>query len=315
MTAPTCIVCGGAATTHSIFGGYRFLGEKYYRLRCENCGFIFVDPIPTGSTFAAMYDDDYFANYYGGGDGVGYESSADAAIVRADAILSRVARYVPSGSLLDIGCAGGYFLAAAQRRGYCGLGIELNPKMAEHARSTFGLDVLDGSFESVAIESSGRRFDVIYMGDSLEHLPDPRAALLRVRSVLAPNGVFVLNGPITLNQSLFTAVLRLKLFLGKGRTEWYVDGPPHHLWEWNAGTMRRFLVGNGFDVLAFATSEEPGRPKNVVTDALKRPLTLAETAALGLKDVSAWSTNSLFSALEWGDRVVAIAQAEIDRAV
>jgi SAM-dependent methyltransferase len=308
-------VCGSATTTRSIFGGFRFLGDKYYRLRCEDCGFIFVDPIPTGSTFAAMYDDDYFADYYGGGDGVGYESSADASIVRADAILGRVARHVPSGSLLDIGCAGGYFLAAANKRGYAGLGIELNPRMAEHARKTFGLDVLQGSFESTAIESSGRRFDVIYMGDSLEHLPDPRAALARVRKVLAPGGVFVLNGPMTLNQSLFTAVLRLKLILGKGRTDWYVDGPPHHLWEWDARTMRRFLVGSGFDVLEFVTSEEPGRPKKVVSDALKRPLTLAETAALGLKDLSAWSTKTLFSGLEWGDRVVAISRAGVDNAV
>ena len=303
---PTCIVCGGSATTRSIFGGYRFLGETYYRLRCETCRFIFVHPIPTGSTFAAMYDDNYFADYYGGGDGVGYESSANAAMVRADAILDRVARHVQSGNLLDIGCAGGYFLAAAQKRGYCGLGIELNPQMAEHARKTFGLEVVNGSFESTAIESSSRRFDVIYMGDSLEHLPEPRAALDRVLKVLAPDGVFVLNGPITLNRSLFTAVLRLKLFVGKGRSEWYADGPPHHLWEWDARTMRRFLAGNGLDVLELTTSEEPGRPKRVVSSALKRPLTLSEKAALGLKDLSAWSTNTLFAGFEWGDRIVAI---------
>ena len=307
---PTCIVCGSTDTGRSIFGGYRFLGQNYYRLRCAHCGFIFVDPIPTEATFTAMYDDSYFADYYGGGAGVGYEHSADAALVRADAILSRIKRHVPSGSLLDIGCAGGYFLAAAEKRGFRGLGIELNPQMAEHARGTFGLEVLNGSFESTAIESSGRQFDVIYMGDSLEHLPEPKTALARVSKVLAPGGVFVLNGPITLNRSLFMAVLRLKLLFGKGRSEWYVDGPPHHLWEWDARTMRRFLVGNGLDVLELTTSEEPGRPKKVVSDALKRPLTWAETAALGLKNLSAWSTNSLFAGLEWGDRVIAICRQD-----
>ena len=314
MTKPKCIVCGSTATARSIFGGHRFLGEQYYRLRCEACGFIFVDPIPSGSTFAAMYDDGYFADYYGGGDRVGYESSADASIERADAILARVARHAPPGTLLDIGCAGGYFLAAAKRRGYRGVGIELNPRMAEHARQTYGVEVLGGSFESTKIESSGRKFDVVYMGDALEHLPDPRQALGRVRNVLTPGGLFVLNGPMTLNRSLFTAVLRLKLLFGKGRTEWYVDGPPHHLWEWNASTQRRFLIDSGFDVLEFCTAEEPGRPKAVVSDALKRPLTLPETVALGLKDLSAWSTNTLFSGLEWGDRVVAIERVGIDRA-
>lgn len=312
--SPICFVCGGSATTRSLFGGCRFLGERYYRLLCQDCGFIFVSPIPAPSAFAAMYEDDYFADYYGGGTGVGYEASASAAIANGESILSRVAGYVPSGSLLDIGCAGGYFLAAAKKRGYYGLGIELNQRMAEQARRTFGVEVLDGSYGSAELESLGRQFDVIYMGDTLEHLPDPRLALERVVKLLAPNGVFVLSGPITLNRSLFTAVLRIKLLVGKGRSEWYADSPPHHLWEWNATTMRRFLVTSGFNVLEFATSEEPGRPAQVVTDSLHRQLTFAETSALRLKDLSAWCTNTFFRGFEWGDRVVAISRSSTDRA-
>jgi SAM-dependent methyltransferase len=296
-----------------LFGGYRYLGESYYRLRCPDCGFIFVHPIPDEAAFAAMYDDRYFEGYYGGGDGVGYEGSADAVIARADAILDRVARHAPSGTLLDIGCAGGHFLAAAKKRAYRGLGIEVNPRMAELARTTYGVEVLDGTYERAERGLSGRKFDVVYMGDSLEHLPDPRTALERAGTLLAPDGVFVLNGPLTLNRSLFSAVLRLKLALGKGRSEWYADGPPYHLWEWNADTMRRFLVGSGFTPLEFTTSEEPGRPAHVLTAILKRRLTIAETGALRLKTVSAWCTNSFLRRFECGDRVIAIARRSVSR--
>lgn len=305
---PACLVCGSVSATRSLFGGYRYLGESYYRLRCRNCGFIFVNPVPAASAFAAMYDDNYFAGYYGGGEGVGYEGSAGAVIARADEILDRVARYSSSGNLLDVGCAGGHFLAAAKRRGYRGLGIEMNPRMAELARTTYGVEVLDGSYERADLESSVRRFDVVYMGDSLEHLPDPRRALERLGKLLAPDGVFVLNGPLSLNWALFTVVLRLKLRLGKGRSEWYADGPPYHLWEWNAATMRRFLVGSGFTPLEFTTSEEPGRPKHVLTELLNRSLTRAEAGALRLKTVSALCTNTFFRRFEWGDRVIAISR-------
>lgn len=305
---PTCLVCGGARSTRSLFGGYRYLGREYDRLECEACGFVFVHPLPDATAFAAMYDDGYFEGYYGGGDDVGYEGSADAVTAKADDILDRIARYVPSGDLLDVGCAGGHFLGTAQRRGYRGMGIEVNPRMAELARTTYGLEVVTGTYESADLESTGRRFDIVYMGDALEHLPDPRRALARLRQFLKPGGVFVLNGPITLNQALFTMVLRTKLSLGKGRSAWYTDGPPYHLWEWNAKTMRQFLVGSGFAPLEFTTSEEPGRPAHVLTDVLRRPLTTAEALALRLKTLSAWLTNALGQRWEWGDRVIAISR-------
>lgn len=290
------------------------MGMTHYRLRCRECGFIFVDPIPGPTAFDAMYGDSYFANYYAGGQGIGYEKSAESGMAYAATVLSRVSRYVPSGSILDIGCAGGHFLAAAKERGYTCLGVELNRRMAEYARTSFGLDVLEGSYESVELERTGRRFDVVYMGDSLEHLPDPRGALARVRALLAPGGIFVLNGPLTLNRSLFTAVLKGKLLVGKGRSEWYVDEPPYHLWEWNASTMRRFLVRCGFRILEFLTWEEPGRPKEVLSQVLKRPLSVMETGALRLKDLSAWCTNTFLRSFEFGDRVIVLSRSASESA-
>lgn len=303
-----CLVCEGSDLTRSLFGGYRYRGAAYYRLRCRACGFVFVDPIPGPNVLKLMYGDHYFANYYGGGHEIGYDKSLEASTAAAATTLARIARYAPTGSLLDIGCAGGHFLAGARERGYTCLGVELNPQMAEHARNAFGVEVLCGALETVPLEGASRRFDVIYMGDCLEHLPDPRRALARVRRLLAPGGVFALNGPITLNRSLFTAILRLKLLVGKGRSEWYVDAPPYHLWEWNAGTMRRFLVGNGFRILEFVTREEGGRPCEVLAQALKRPLRMMETAAERLKDVSAWCTNSFLRGFECGDRVLVLSR-------
>ena len=305
---PVCSVCGASRFHPTIFGGLRFQGQTFDRLECDRCGFIFVNPIPDAATFEAMYADSYFDGYYAGGDEVGYDGSADAVRRKAAAILDRLKPYQPTGALLDVGCAGGHFLGEAKRRGYATLGIEVNAAMAQQARDEYGVDVIVGTYESADLESSGRRFDVVYMGDALEHLPDPRQALARLSRLLTPNGVFLLNGPLTLNTSLFTIVLRLKLWLSKGRRAWYADGAPYHLSEWNATTQRLFLVNCGFDVLEFGTHEEPGRPAAVIAAALKRPLTPAEQFARRLKSLSAWTTNAFFKPFGWGDRVIAVAR-------
>ncbi len=305
----SCLLCGLCSVERSLFGGFRYRGRTYYRMRCAGCGFIFVDPTPDRETFEAMYGDDYFSEYYGGGHDLGYEQGLEAGLRASAAILDRLRPYAPTGHLLDVGCAGGHFLIAARERGYKCLGVELNPKMAERARQVFGLEVLDGSFEKVAAGRLGCGFDVIYMGDTLEHLPDPAGALRRVRELLAPQGVFTLNGPLTLNRSLYTACLKLKLALGKGRSEWYVDEPPYHLWEFNADTMRCFLVGNGFEILEFTTSEEFARPAELLARVLRRPLTFRERTARLLKDGSAWCTNRLLARFGFGDRVLALARA------
>lgn len=310
--APACLICGGGAIRRSLFGGYRYLGTEYYRFQCERCGFIFVSPTPASSVFEAMYGDTYFDNYYGGGDQIGYEKSGESGLAQAEKVLRHIGRHVASGRLLDIGCAGGHFLAAARQHGYTCVGVELSPRMAEYARAAYGLNVLNCPFEDLPVEGEGAQFDVIYMGDSLEHLPDPRGTLARVRQLLAPGGVFVLHGPLTLNWSLFTSVLRLKLLIGRGRSEWYVEEPPYHLWEWNAKTMRDFLGRCGFRILDFVTWEEPGRPANVLVDVLKRPLTVVEQGAERLKDVSAWCSNTFLRAFECGDRVLAVARSAAD---
>ncbi len=103
---------------------------------------------------------------------------------------------IPAGSrsVLDVGCSRGATAAALRRAGVTEIfGIE--PDAGDAAVAARRYDrVLAVPLESVT-EDFDRRFDAILFGDVLEHLEDPSAALLRVRSWLSPRGAVVASVP------------------------------------------------------------------------------------------------------------------------
>jgi SAM-dependent methyltransferase len=107
--------------------------------------------------------------------------------------LRRIARNAPRGRLLDVGCAHGFFLAEARRRGYAVAGVEFHPDMAAFARQALGLEVVEGLWSDV--EPPPGPYDVITFNDTLEYMPDPVAALRKASDLLTPNGLVFVKTP------------------------------------------------------------------------------------------------------------------------
>jgi SAM-dependent methyltransferase len=115
------------------------------------------------------------------------------------------------GSLLDVGCAHGWFLEAAQRRGYDVLGIEPDPAM-HAAAADRGFAVVNGLFPDDV--PAGKAFDVISFNDVLEHLPSADRALAFCRERLNPSGSLVINIPTSQGVFYRTGVVLDRLGLG-----------------------------------------------------------------------------------------------------
>jgi 2-polyprenyl-3-methyl-5-hydroxy-6-metoxy-1,4-benzoquinol methylase len=96
-------------------------------------------------------------------------------------------------SLLDVGCGPGTFLSIAREAGFPVTGVDLNPILADKARSRTNAEVVVGDFMSAELEN--RRFGVITMLDLIEHVQDPVAALERCRDLLEPGGRLALYTP------------------------------------------------------------------------------------------------------------------------
>jgi SAM-dependent methyltransferase len=145
---------------------------------------------------------------------------------------------------LEIGCAGGAFLHASQRAGYEVQGVEFSDVAAQLARDKFKLNVVMGDVADANF--SDNSFDVVFMGDVLEHLPNPLATCKEVFRIMRSGGIFVIECPMQTN-TLFS---RFGFFgfglLGKKTT---VHMPPYHLFEYRPASMAAMLQRGGFSIV------------------------------------------------------------------
>jgi SAM-dependent methyltransferase len=146
--------------------------------------------------------------------------------------------------LLDVGCAEGWFLEAAQRRGYKIEGIEPDQRMAEAVGTRFV--VRNGFFPEVL--SSSDKFDVITFNDVFEHLPDVNKSIAACHRHLTDNGILVFNLPNALGGLYrISRLLKGLGFKGPFSRMWQENYPSPHLTYFNPVTLRGLAVKNAFE--------------------------------------------------------------------
>lgn len=151
---------------------------------CPDCGF---QQHETTDAAGHYLEDEY------GRDRAG-DYTEDPAGRRHDARLRvrMVQSKLPAGKLLDVGTAGGAFVAAAAAAGYDASGLEPTPTFAAHARAQ-GLDVRATTLEDAGLPPDG--CDAITMWHVLEHIPAPEGALAIIKDALRPGGRLFVEVP------------------------------------------------------------------------------------------------------------------------
>lgn len=210
-----CNNCASAVTSVLITKG----GYDIYK--CPECGLAFTYPQP--ESIAEQYDSGYFDLY---------RRRREFRLRRGVERLKCIELIKEPGRLLDIGCSLGYFVEAANSRGWQASGVEISPYASHEARD-FGLDVRTGVLEDANYPDGS--FDCVTMWDVLEHVPDPTAHMLEVRRILAPNGVVVIGTP-----DLGHAMFRMK------RECWRHLKPSEHIYYFQQSSIARLLAKTGF---------------------------------------------------------------------
>jgi 2-polyprenyl-3-methyl-5-hydroxy-6-metoxy-1,4-benzoquinol methylase len=113
--------------------------------------------------------------------------------------------------VLEVGCSSGYLSRPLADRRNTVIGIELDAEAA-HEAEAYCERVLVGDVESMDLQFEPGSFDVVLLGDVIEHLRDPVAALARLRPVLRAGGRLVLSTPNIANWAI-----RLSLLGGRWR--------------------------------------------------------------------------------------------------
>jgi 2-polyprenyl-3-methyl-5-hydroxy-6-metoxy-1,4-benzoquinol methylase len=144
------------------------------------------------------------------------------------------------GSLLDIGCGNGRFLAIMRMLGWQVQGIEPDQRSAELARRSSGA-LVHAELDEQLHPPGG--FDVVTMNHVLEHLPDPDVVLGRCFRLCAPGGLIGIVVPNwrSLGHRLF-------------RRHWYALEPPRHAVMYEPRTLESALQRAGFRVESLGTT-------------------------------------------------------------
>ena len=165
-----------------------FYGESGLA-RCPDCGTESLEPQPSNDRLAAIYGEDYYAPW-------GLDSDASVEPMKQATFEWILDRWpvAPGGAVLDLGCATGFLLALAARRGLRPHGVDLNPRAIEQCRQKVPEAAIHcGTLADRPFPETS--FDAVYMIDFLEHVRDPRTELSEVRRRLTPVGAVVISLP------------------------------------------------------------------------------------------------------------------------
>jgi SAM-dependent methyltransferase len=244
-----CPVCGPAPSRLSFRAVDRlhgFEGEYAYH-RCSGCGLLFMNPRVQPDAAMHVYPQNYAPH---AGSALPSDPASLARRVlrwlRGTGIPRPVRATLGSTSrVLDVGCGAGEFLSQIQRETGCSVaGLDLSEAAAKRASEVLGTDVFCGTLADAPWAPGS--FDLITAWWSLEHMPDPERALMKVHELLKPGGHALIAVP---NSRSVVA----KLFRGR----WYHLDCPRHYHLWTPASLRRLLERTNFSHVSTMFDKSP----------------------------------------------------------
>ena len=224
--AARCLLCGPVPTTLvAVHDGFRIV-------RCGRCELVFVDTWYEIAPPEDLYGPAYFRS--DGASPLGYQDylAHERLHLRNARPILRMLEHVTGGRrLVDVGCAHGFFLAAARERGWVGCGADISADAVRYAQEKLGLDVVHGDLSRANFAAG--TFDVAAMIGTIEHMPDPLTTLRSAARLLKPDGHLLIT---TLD---IEGVFR--------QWEWK---PPEHIFYFSFRSLSRVLEAAGFQVLS-----------------------------------------------------------------
>jgi 2-polyprenyl-3-methyl-5-hydroxy-6-metoxy-1,4-benzoquinol methylase len=192
-----------------------FNKDHYWIRKCSACRHQFLELHTDIKHVTQVYGDAYFQ-----GGGAGYpDYLAEATLLRrhGQRYARLLSRYMPSGTMLDVGTAAGFILQEFVALGWQGQGVEPNLRMVDYARTRLKLQVDAGTLEQW---SSPKTYDLITMIQVVAHFFDFQKALATANQQTKPGGYWLIE---TWNRNSWMARL-----LGK---HWHEYSPPSVL-QW-----------------------------------------------------------------------------------
>lgn len=208
-----------------------------YKMVEDELGFLRVDPIPSEEEVERFYKEEFYSSEYKYFN----DSSREVQLSDPDYFeaywedhkreIERIKGPLDELSILDIGCGFALGMQYFKRYGADVHGMDPSPEAIEFACEK-GVDAKVG-FDDFTLFGD-KKFDVVMLVNVLEHLRDPADVLRRIRDLLKPDGLLILDVPNEFNE--FQTIANEEHGLG----EWWVC-PPNHINYFNCESLPRLL--------------------------------------------------------------------------
>lgn len=156
--------------------------EENYLVKCNKCGFVFSERIPSDKELIDYYKKVYQRNDY----------LSPITIKRYNELLDEFEKYRKTNKILDIGSGIGYFLVEAKKRGWDVFGTELTEDSIQICKEK-GIIMHQGVLNPDNYKPE--TFDVITSFEVIEHINYPKRELANIYQILRRGGVFYFSTP------------------------------------------------------------------------------------------------------------------------
>ena len=150
--------------------------------------------------------------------------------------------------VLDVGCASGYIASILKKKNCYVFGVDNNEEELKNARKHCDeVALLDISKDKI-----NGKYDVIILGDILEHLLDPGVILKKLSNNLNEGGYIIISLP-----NIANIHPRLSLLLGKFDYTNIGILDKTHLKFFTLKTFRELVRGSGYELISMQTTPIP----------------------------------------------------------
>jgi 2-polyprenyl-3-methyl-5-hydroxy-6-metoxy-1,4-benzoquinol methylase len=167
-------------------------GKKAGLLECQNCQVIFSEDYQQDRSYI------YGENYAAWGASIDDKKEKKISIAKKMACESQIKsikKYLKGSEIriLDIGAGNGYLMECASELGFDAWGTEISSHSADICEKKFPGKIHLGTISGAGYQD--RFFDVVFLTDVLEHLPDPLQSMKEIKRILKPGGYLLIISP------------------------------------------------------------------------------------------------------------------------
>jgi len=201
-----------------------------YLVKCNSCGFVFCELIPSTKEL-----NEYYKIY-------AYENNFYSPITKQRYIklLSIFEPYRKNNKILDVGCGNGFFLETAKEKGWDVYGTEFSEKAIEILKEK-GINSFKGKLEIENFKE--QMFDVITSFEVIEHINNPKNEINKFYNLLRTGGLLYITTPN------FNSISRNLLI-----EKWNIINYPEHLTYYTPKTLKKLLTENDFKKIKLKTT-------------------------------------------------------------